>query len=712
MNKIIRKYLKNYILIVTLTLNCFNVTGQGFKEVASEIGIDHFCYDALVMGGGIASLDYDNDGDEDLYLVGGLSSDKLYRNNGNGFYEDVSDIAGLNFTNNFYTVGVVAGDFDNDGFRDLFVTTGRDTRNILLSNNSDGTFSDISEQAGILEISWSTSATIGDYNLDGLPDIYVGNYVEYDGLPFDAHLVAGLPNFLYENLGNNQFEEVAVSMQVEDNGAALAVAFSDVDDDGDVDIVIANDFGHIYEPNALYINEDGDFFSSVADQAGVNYEIHGMGIAIGDYDKDGDRDYYITDLGPNLLHNKQNNGMLYSEMSEVSNVEVSDMTSWGAAFFDYDNDSNLDLAVANGNVLGSRKEVTSLFKGDGLGNFSDVATSQNIVEDSKTKGLAVLDYDNDGDLDLIVTAVSDDEASMDKTLFYKNNNENTNNWLKVKLQGTYSNRDGIGSSVKVFVDNEVLIREIDGGSSYLSHNLLVAHFGLGSVEHVDSIVINWMGGNEQILKNVKVNQTLLIQEDQVRHSFIDSTICKGDSLFLENKYQKVGGTYYDSLKNGQDGLYEVICTKLKVMDVKRDTVNVTLEKGQFFKDYKIQSDTIFVEEKPSENPCIDLVIYKIKIIDVITGIQHGKIGDELNIRVSPNPSIRNYVEVNYHLTQFSDVKISIHNVHGELIDSIDNMKQQIGEQQVQLNVGNFRPGVYYGKIETNRKYHTFKILIE
>ena len=223
---------------------------QTFREVSAAAGIRHYCLDPHRICGGVAFFDYDGDGFDDLYLTGGRRADRLYRNRGDGTFEDVTKRAGLKFVEDYTTVGVASGDIDNDGDRDLFVTTFEGEPNLLLRNNGDGTFSDISEAAGIDGEVWSTAVSFGDYNLDGFLDIYVANYATYDGLPYDEHLTGGYPNSLYRNNGDNTFEEVAAEAGVDNfDGLTLAVAFVDLNLDGHVDLYVANDFGQIYLEN-------------------------------------------------------------------------------------------------------------------------------------------------------------------------------------------------------------------------------------------------------------------------------------------------------------------------------------------------------------------------------------------------------------------------------------------------------------------------------
>ncbi|MCH7490797.1 MAG: CRTAC1 family protein [Gemmatimonadetes bacterium] len=503
-------------------------TAQSFRDVSSSAGIRHFCLDVNRVCGGVAFFDYNNDGTDDLYLTGGEEPDRLFRNEGDGTFRDVTKEAGLDFIRRFVTVGVATGDIDNDGFRDIFVTTGEDYPNILVRNNGDGTFSDISESAGIArEKRWSTAVTFGDYNLDGYLDIYVANYATYDGLPYDEHLTGGISNWLYRNNGDNTFDEVAKSLGVANpDGLTLAVAFTDVDGDHDVDLMVANDFGYLFVPNALFRNEHPHgVFTDFSEASATDTAINGMGFAIGDYDEDGDFDYYVTNMMGNVLYSNTNASGVFRESAKAMGIDDRRSTSWGAAFIDFDNDTDLDLIVANGRVLTRynlqdvdhverflKPHENKLYRADGPGNFIDVSRGEGVADSTKGRGLAVADYDNDGDLDFIVAVVNDVVPPHGYALLYRNETPAGNHWLKVRVEGTTSNRDGFGSHIRVVAGGRTWIREIGGGSSYLSQNSSVAHFGMGDYAVADSLIVTWPGGEREIFTDIRTNQTVFVVE--------------------------------------------------------------------------------------------------------------------------------------------------------------------------------------------------------
>ena len=500
------------ITYILLILTSFSF-GQTFTEESQSIGIQHIHIDTTLMGGGAAFFDMDNDGFIDLYLTGGENQDQIYHNNQNGTFTEVGTAAGINFTQNVKTTGVTTGDINNDGFRDLFITTNEEHHNLLLLNNGDNTFNDISLSAGIQDTAWSTSATFGDVNLDGYLDIYVSNYVSYLQYPFFDFLISGISNYLYLNNGNGTFSEASISTSTSNNGATLASAFTNFDNDNDIDIFLANDFGSFSGGNALYQNQGtGSNFINIATSSGIYAEINGMGVAIGDYDEDSDFDYYITNMMGNLLHTN-NNDATFNEDAFTNGVISDDVVSWGTFFFDYNNNTYLDLFTSSGGIMNTAlPQQNKLFQNQQNGTFLNVSTAEGIIDVKRSRGAIHGDIDNDGDLDIVTVNVEYNPLTSENISVYKNNLGNGNNWLQISLIGTTSNKDAFGSKIEVFSNGRSWIREIGGGSSYLSQNTSVAHFGLGNYTTIDSVKIKWPNGNIQVETGVNVNQHLLITE--------------------------------------------------------------------------------------------------------------------------------------------------------------------------------------------------------
>ncbi len=510
-------------------------SGQ-FIELSEKVGINHLAIDPTNLSGGVAFFDYQNDGFEDIYLIGGGKRDKLYENQGDGTFQDVTYEMGLGKIFMVPTMGVACGDIDNDGFTDLLITTKGKERTYLFWNDEGTSFKEGAVEAGIEGEYYGSSAAFGDYNLDGLLDLYIGNYDP-----------GNQGDYLYKNNGDRSFTDVSYLLGQSGMGTALAVAFSDLDGDHDPDILVGNDFGFQYEPNRIFSNNyPEESFSEVSKQKSWDLEINSMGIAVGDYDEDGDLDYYVSDIGDNYLFNNQSGGTFIEE-ARGRQVENAEGTSWGNAFFDFNNDSFLDLFIANGIFeTGPTNQVNRLYKGD-KDTFEDVSLLQKVAHPARGRGLAIGDYDNDGYQDILVGVVgvlSDNHHS----LLYRNPG-NDNNWLKVRLKGVTSNASAYGSLVEVKIGDRKLIRELSGGTSYLSHMSTVIHFGLGKVQKVDSLKIIWPDGAEQTYSNLEINKSYAIVEggELYECQSIFKTIPEGTSVFLEGMLRDKAGIYRDTL---------------------------------------------------------------------------------------------------------------------------------------------------------------------
>jgi len=531
---------KNYLLLIAILFFPLQSIAQGFTDVTHDAGINFLISHDQFIGGGVAFFDYNNDGFEDIYITGGKGLDRLYHNNGDGTFMDVTIDAGFLYTANVMSHSVVTGDIDNDGFREVFIgTNGFNfvdeptlTHCLLFYNNGNGTFTDISETAGIIDSAWTAAATFGDFNLDGYLDIYATNYLEETDVVIDSmDAVLGFahtcyPDFLYMNNGNSTFTQVASGEGLDKVGCGLAVAATDFDDDCDPDIMVVNDFGEWVEPNVLLENNyPVTGYTDISQSSGADVDIYGMGIAIGDYDEDLDLDYYMTNLGRNvLLRNEGNDSFMdVTTSAGVENTAVDTLltTSWGTAFFDYDNDSYLDLYVSNGYVPAAALIATTLedpnklYRNNRDGTFTDIADTLGVNDHYVGRGMALGDYDNDGDLDMIVAILDTDRFGpniLEQTVLYRNDLNNAHNWLKVKLTGTENNRDGFGAHLLLKAGGRTFMREVGGGSSHASQNSSIVHFGLGDIANIDSLMIRWLGCGTQVITDVPINQQINIVE--------------------------------------------------------------------------------------------------------------------------------------------------------------------------------------------------------
>ena len=523
-----------------------------FVDVAEEVGVvaqnvsgdSEQTYLVDSMMGGSAFFDYDQDGDLDLYILNGSKvvgfpdqehpRNTFYRNE-RGKFVDATDEANLGDTG--WGMGCAVSDYDNDGDLDIYITNYG--RNALYANQGDGTFVDVTEYAQVGDERFGTGCAFLDYDGDGYLDLYVANYVDFKHFlqttPNKSYMWKGLRvhfgprgmkgsgDILYRNQGDGTFADVTVEAQVvgQDKLYGMGVIGGDYDRDGDVDIYVANDTG----PNFLYQNQGDGTFVDIGWMIGAAYgeggEAQGcMGIAYGDYDNDLYQDILVTNFWEQtntLYHNDR--GTFFSDLSFDAGVgkESFQFLAWGTEFFDYDNDGDKDLFVANGHLfpqldranLGtSYAQTNQLFENLGDGTFVEVSqvSGEGLNIKKVSRGASFGDYDDDGDLDIFVLNLNDHPTLL------RNDGGNENNWLLVKTIGTTSNRDGIGARIEVSSGGLTQSAEIRSGASYLSHNDLRAHFGLEQRKTIDLLVVRWPSGLEERFENLYANRLVVIQE--------------------------------------------------------------------------------------------------------------------------------------------------------------------------------------------------------
>jgi hypothetical protein len=439
---------------------------------------------------GVAWGDYDHDGDLDLFVSNfGTPFNFLYRNNGDGSFTRIT--AGDIATDDTNSEGCAWGDYDNDGDLDLFVAVGLNGNDLLYQNNGDGTFTKITAGIPVTSGGSSRGCAWGDYDNDGFIDLFVSNE-------------RGQKNFLFHNSGDGNFTKVVSGSIVTDGGYSTGCAWGDYDNDGYLDLFVPN----YNENNFLYHNNGDGTFTKITTGRVVTDGGNSYGCAWGDYDNDGYLDLFVANLNQrNFLYHNNSDGTFTKIASGQIVTDVG--YSWGAAWADYDNDGFLDLFVANGPPNGPGQN-DFLYHNNGDGTFTKITTGSLVNDAAIGDGCAWGDYDNDGFLDLFVTNLNDQN-----NLLYRNNG-NSNNWLIVQCTGRISNRAGIGVKVraKATVTGHVQwqLREVSGGSGYASQNALYAHFGLGDATNVDVLRIEWPSGIIQELQNVSLNQFLLIKE--------------------------------------------------------------------------------------------------------------------------------------------------------------------------------------------------------
>ena len=521
-----------------------------FRDVSSKSGLEFELvsgsaekpYILESMAGGVGFVDYDDDGWIDIYLVNGGTldalgqeaprpSDRLYRNNRDGTFDDVTSEAGLGDSS--WGMGIAVADVDNNGYDDIYVTNYGP--NHLYLNLGDGTF----RKAALSEVegsAWSSSASFGDYDLDGDLDLYVANYLEFDpdDLPDDSQLcryrgirvqcgprgMIPTADRLYENLGAGRFRDATSESGVGSVPASygLGVVWTDYDDDGDPDVYIANDS----TPNYLFRNNGDGTFVEMALLAGIalsadGKEQAGMGIDFGDFDNDNRMDLIVTNFSDdyNTLYRNVGHGMFRDVSSRAGMGEPTwAKLSWGVGFVDFDLDGFVDVVIADGHVypevdrhdFGIRyRQPNSAFRNLGDGTFEEMALPDGPAGPQASRGLATGDYDNDGRIDLLI-------ANLDAKPTLLRGTARKGHWLQFDLTGTRSNQSAIGTRVTVEVGDLRQVREVRSGGSYQSQNDGRLHFGLGNQEKADLVTIRWPSGITQQLEAVEADQILRIDE--------------------------------------------------------------------------------------------------------------------------------------------------------------------------------------------------------
>ena len=466
----------------------------------------------------------------------------LYRNNGDGTFTDTGQESGTG--DRGYGMGCAVADYDNDGDQDLYVTNFGP--NVLYRNEGDGTFSDVTALASVEAPQWSTSAVFLDYDNDGNLDLYVSNYVDfttatnkvcggYVRTNSQGHRAivektrsycapleyGGVPDVLYHNNGDGTFSDVSLAAGVADpSGKGLGVVALDYDDDGDQDIFIANDG----TPNFLFQNGGDGRFANVAIQRSVAYNEAGkseagMGVDFGDYDNDGDFDLFVTNFSYETNTLYRNEGDFFKDVTAAAGLADPSkrFLGFGTGFLDYDSDGDLDLYVANGHVLDKIALFQSgveylqehqLFRNRGEGRFEEVGAVAGdwFLHKQVSRAAAFGDYDADGDVDVLVANCGG------VARLVRNEGGNRENWLMVRTVGTRSNRDGVGAKVRVVAAGLEQIRQVRSGSSYLAASDMKLHFGLGFRTRADLVEVRWPSGVVQQLEHVAANQVLVIKE--------------------------------------------------------------------------------------------------------------------------------------------------------------------------------------------------------
>jgi enediyne biosynthesis protein E4 len=512
-----------------------------FEDVTRGAGLNfvqQFCHDRIANillsnGSGGAVFDFDNDGWMDVYLTNwrplkGVThpkydrcqeTNRLYRSRGDGTFEDVTRRAGLEGAS--FASGAVTGDFDNDGFTDVYVVNVG--RNLLYRNRGNGTFEDVTDRAGVGHPGTGISAVFLDIDKDGWLDLFVANYLTYQpeseseqnpGAYPGPLAYPGEPNVLYRNKGNGTFEDITRSSGLLSPGhRGMSVSAFDADWDGDTDLYLSNDD----TPNHLWLNDGKGHFHEAGMLAGVAFNAIGeapgsMNAAVGDVNGDGWPDLFVTRFGYGSLYVRTRD-RVYEDQIYKSGLGLltRKYVGWGGAFIDFDNDTDLDLVVANGSAFVLDGSETLLLENQGNGQFKDASAKGGAVFKTRVngRGNAILDFDNDGRLDVLLTALAD------RVFLLKNRVPADHHWLKLRLHGTRSNRNGYGARITLKAGDWTARAEALCPTGFLTQADPRVHFGLGARTQVDTLEILWPSGAVQSLKDVAVDRVLDVTEPKL-----------------------------------------------------------------------------------------------------------------------------------------------------------------------------------------------------
>lgn len=516
-----------------------------FTDITSKAGIDFkytfgdYSYVNILesSGSGITVFDYNNDGFMDLYMMNGTflkgisdpegivfkdSGNKLYKNNGNGTFLEVSEIAGVDDRNWSMAAGAI--DLDNDGFQDLYVLNYGN--NVFYHNNGNGTFSDITASLGLSGpdklngfTKWSVGVSFWDHNLDGRLDAMVGNFLAFDPAYVSTQTPGMMPHpseykgqatMLYEQQSDGRFVEIAQGNDLYfPDSKCMGLTVFDYDDDGDLDIFQAND----HQMNFLFRNDNGIYKEfGVASGVAVNSQGNSTGSmhgTIGDVDGDGLIDILVADLKYGALYRNLGNG-LFEDITESSGISIpmAGKGSWGTSLFDYDNDGDLDIIAANGTAEELILQYPLLLENDGNGNFKDVGKDHGTYFTSKRsgRGLAVWDFDNDGDLDIIVSHVDLQATSA----LLRNDGGNENHWIGLTLKGEKGLSSAIGAKITVTAGGKKQVFVNQWTTGYLSNSEPRVHIGLGEQRQVSKLEVRWPDGKKEIYKDIEADRYLTL----------------------------------------------------------------------------------------------------------------------------------------------------------------------------------------------------------
>ena len=674
--------MKKYLLLI-LWIGCQQSSFcQPFSNVALSIGIDDEYGSPSFFGGGISFCDFDNDGDDDLTFCTTSGSPIYFYENNNGTF---TKIAPLVNASSLFSKKILWVDYDNDGDKDLFIAAYLGV-NKLYQNMGGQSFVDVTSAVGLLPVSDPTfGATFGDINNDGWLDLYIINRAN-----------AGIhPCYLYLSDGQGGFQNITNSSGVDvmGIGSHFDAVFFDYNFDGKLDIHVVTDKDD--EKNTMFKNifQSSVKFTDVSVTTGTALFIDAMNNAVGDFDNDGDFDLYITNRpqsGGSFL--MQNNFPVdnFTNVAGTNGAQFANRVGWGGSFFDYDNDLDLDLYVS-AEELGSAKP-NALYENDGTGNFTEPFPNGFSGDTIPSFCNTIGDFNNDGKLDIVVS-----HAASHKFHVWQNNSTAPNNFLKIKLEGTTSNKDGYGAIVEMYIGSNKYIRTKLCGEGYLGQTSDNIHFGMGTATVADSLTIRWLGGNTDTYYNVSANQTVFYMENAVSPLPLELTHFSGESM--PNQTIQLHWRTQSEIN-------------FKGFEIQRSLSGLNFENLAFIEgkgNNLTKSNYTYLDENILE---FDRYYYRLKMVDEDGSFQYSNIisfnpiSDKTFVinNIFPNP-INNYFYLDFSSKNNINTTLTLLNTNGMLIRRW-NENLQKGHHQLEVDVNNLAPGNYFlivsGKFTTKQ----------
>lgn len=682
----------------------FSAFCQTFTDVSVSSGVDMdhdgvpFATD-MPIAGGAAWFDYNNDGFLDLYVTNRFTANKLYRNNGNGTFTDVASAMGVDDASGD-GAGVVVGDINNDGFCDIFLANGDEDK--LYRNNNGTSFTDITASSGLLATfdSRGTSGSFGDYDKDGYLDLFIAHHMPIPGSSQDATN----QDFLFLNNGNETFTDVSNILGINNlMDAAFIGGWTDIDHDQDLDLILINDCPFSFYSNSgtrLFRNDGGtdpvsDWTFTEMSSSLFSDCSNGMGIGIGDFNHDGWMDIVYTDIGPIQLFASQSG--TFTDISNSAGVGTQSTShySWGTSFFDYNNDMWQDIIVSLGAFWPdvNNGHHNNLFENNGDGTFTDVAAAMGLNSELKTRTCVHGDYDNDGDLDLFM-------MNYDTTCYlFRNDVANSNNYLRVFLTGTNGNRDGLGAKLKIETpDGETQHFEMKSGTNLGGGDEMAAHFGLGTNATVSELEVTWLSGAISTQYNIPANSISGVAEPLMLPVELSSFYAKKIGLETAINWTTASETNNEffEIQRSSDGVNFKKIGRIKghgnsVQNRSYSFMDKHPEKGINY--YRIKQVDYDGASSLSKTASVFFETEKI-VADVY-----------------PNPVNNNTVTLTFPKDMDGELTVELFDLSGKLIYQNYIEEVYFDSPTQTLDLQNVTNGIYFLKIGTHQGIQTTKLIV-